>query len=152
MPEDIPVIKRDASGQEVWRYHGVVLEREPDSIRISAAFNRDDTPFHGVLLKRGDRFIETYSSEHWYNIDEIHDRDTGQLKCWYCNVARPAEIRDGSILYDDLALDLLIFPDGRQLVLDEDEFAALQLSQDDVHRARQALQELQRLFSQETKA
>ena len=29
------------------------------------------------------------------------------------------------IRYVDLALDLLVFPDGRQLVLDEDEFEAL---------------------------
>jgi len=145
--EKITVIKRNASGIEVWRYPGVVLERGQDFIRIAACFNRDDTPFHGVLLKRGDRFIETYPADRWYNYDEIYDRDDGQLKCWYCNVARPPEIRDGLIAYDDLALDLLVFPDGRQLVLDEEEFAQLKLSQPDAQQARQSLQDLQALFS-----
>ncbi len=36
---------------------------------------------------------------------------------------------DGDCLsYVDLALDLLVFPDGRQFVLDEDEFLKLDLS------------------------
>ena len=50
--------------------------------------------------------------------------------------------------YVDLALDLLVFPDGSQLVLDEDEFAALNLSPSEQAAARQALAELQSSFSE----
>ena len=46
---------------------------------------------------------------------------------------------------EDLALDLVVYPDGRSRVLDEDEFAALPLSAEERSRARRALEELQEL-------
>ena len=49
--------------------------------------------------------------------------------------------------YVDLALDLLVYPDGRQLVLDEDEFQALSLDTATHVKAQAALNELQRLAS-----
>ena len=45
----------------------------------------------------------------------------------------------------DLALDLLVFPDGRQLVLDEDEFEALQPDAALRAAAQSALDELKTL-------
>ncbi len=91
--------------------------------------------------------METYYSDRWYNINEIFDRDSHERKGWYCNVTRPAEIGKDSVSYVDLALDLLVFADHRQLILDEDEFAALKLSEEEAQIARQALQELQGLFA-----
>ena len=43
----------------------------------------------------------------------------------------------------DLALDLLVYPDGQKLVLGEDEFAALSLPATDQAQAKAALMELQ---------
>jgi predicted RNA-binding protein associated with RNAse of E/G family len=51
------------------------------------------------------------------------------------------------IAYVDLALDLWVAPDGTQTVLDEDEFAALDLDAETKSRAQAALVELQKLFS-----
>jgi protein associated with RNAse G/E len=114
---------------------------------LEAEFNRDDTPFHGITLRRGDRFIETFYADRWYNVFEMHDRDNDRLKGWYCNIGRPAEIGESSVSYIDLALDLLVYPDGRQLVLDEDEFASAGLSARVQQQARQALRELQDSFT-----
>ncbi|UCF28624.1 MAG: DUF402 domain-containing protein, partial [Chloroflexota bacterium] len=58
-----------------------------------------------------------------------------------------AEIRDNSIAYRDLALDLLVYPNGNQKVLDEDEFKALPISQEVKLAAQQGLLELQQKFS-----
>ena len=52
----------------------------------------------------------------------------------------------GVVSYRDLALDLLVFPDGKQIVLDEDEFEALQIPQADKDEAIAALRELQLKF------
>ena len=68
------------------------------------------------------------------------------MKGWYCNITEPAEILDGAVSYMDLAIDLLVYPDGRQLVLDMDEFAALELTDYQRHKALDALKELQHLF------
>ena len=147
MLNDVVVIKRNIDGQETWRYDGRILERGQNWLLLEAFFNRQDTPFHGIVLARGDRFLETYYSDRWYNIFEIHDRLSGDLKGWYCNVTKPALFEDTQVSYIDLALDLLVFPDQTQLVLDEDEFAQLPIDESTRQKALAALQELQTLFA-----
>ena len=67
-----------------------------------------------------------YYTDRWYNIFEIYDRDDGQIKGWYCNIGKPAVIEDGVVSYVDLALDLWVSADGKQTILDEDEFEELE--------------------------
>jgi hypothetical protein len=68
----------------------------------------------------------------------------GVLKGWYCNVTTDVEIEGERIAWQDAALDLLVLPDGRQAVLDRDEFEALQPSAALRERVRTALNVLQR--------
>ena len=89
----------------------------------------------------------TYFLARWYNVFEIYDRADGRLKGWYCNIASPAEVKGTVISYRDLALDLLVFPDGRQMVLDEDDFVTLRLSEAERAKALAALAALQALFT-----
>jgi len=143
---EIIVIKRNIQGEETWRYSGRVLEWAVNGVLLEARFNRPDLPFHGIVLGRGDRFLEVYFTDRWYNIFEIHDCQDDHLKGWYCNVSFPAELADGVVSYVDLALDLLIFPDGRKLVLDEDEFQNLRLPEEQQCLALEGLQQLEKLF------
>ncbi len=145
---DVTIIKNNHKGKEVWRYAGKIFSETPKGIIAEAYFNRSDLEFNGIILKEGDRFMELYLFGKWYNIYEIYDRDDEHLKAWYCNITRPVRIADQEIYYDDLALDLLVFPDRRQLALDEDEFMALDIKNADQQNARSALKELQDLFSQ----
>jgi predicted RNA-binding protein associated with RNAse of E/G family len=143
----ITVIKRDLSGREVWRYDGVLLRRGRGAIILEAHFDRLDTPVVDAILRRGDRFLETYYTHRWYNIFEIHDREDDRLKGWYCNIGKPAVWEaEGRISYVDLALDLWVSPNGTQTVLDEDEFAALALDAGTRSRARAVLEELKERF------
>jgi len=144
----ITVSKRNEKGKETWRYQGKLIERDENCIQLEAYFDRADTKIAGMLLARGDRFIETYYTDRWYNIFEIYNRENGQMRGWYCNIGRPAEINGNTLFYIDLALDLLVFPDGRQIVLDEDEFADLDISAELRIKARTALAELQEKFRQ----
>jgi hypothetical protein len=141
------VIKRNVEGKETWRYPARVLRSRPEAVLIEAFFNRPDTPFHGIILGEGDRFIEAYYRDRWYNIFEIHDRQDDRLKGWYCNVTLPAEIDDQAISYVDLALDLLVYPGGKQLMLDEDEFGELAITPAVRRQALDALHTLQGLFT-----
>jgi hypothetical protein len=149
MDKTITVIKRAVDGQETWRYSGNLLEQGEGYIRLEAFFDRDDLNLHGMPLRRGDRFVETWYTDRWYNIFEIHSQPDDLLRGWYCNIGRPAEYQNGHLSYIDLALDLLVFPDGNQLVLDEAEFAALDLPDEDRERAKEALAELQARFRRE---
>jgi predicted RNA-binding protein associated with RNAse of E/G family len=144
----ITVRKLNEKGQETWRYQGRLVERGADYLILEAFFDREDTQVHGMMLARGDRFIETYFTDRWYNIFEIYDRADDHLRGYYCNIGFPAEIGEDKLSYVDLALDLLVFPDGRQVVVDEDEFERLKLTASQRQQARAALKELQQLFAQ----
>jgi uncharacterized protein len=144
---NVTIIKNNHSGAEVWRYPGKIIAESAKGIIAEAFFNRSDLEFNGIVLKEGDHFLELYLFGKWFNIYEIYDRDNKLLKAWYCNITRPVRVEDQTIYYDDLALDLLVFPDRRQLALDEDEFLSLKLNKADQLQARSALKELQALFS-----
>jgi hypothetical protein len=148
MQTEVTIIKNNHAGQEVWRYPGVLLQRSTRGLLFEAYFNRSELEFNGILLKEHDRFFEFYPFDKYYNIYTIYDRDDGRLKAWYCNVTRPIRHTEGSIEYDDLALDLLVYEDGRQLVLDREEFEALPLMEAERKSALQALEELQALFEE----
>lgn len=142
----ITVLKKNLAGEITWKYDGVVLRREDNFIVLEALFNRPDTPFMDVVLKENDRFVETFYNDRWYNIFEIYDRDDGNIKGWYCNVCMPTVFEDGIVSYVDLALDLWVSANGKQSVLDEDEFAELDLTEELSAGALKGLQELQLIF------
>jgi uncharacterized protein len=142
----IEVIKQDHTGKVVWRYSGRVLHRDEHEINLEAFFDREDILIGEIVLKQGDRFIETYYNDRWYNIFEIYSRTADTIKGWYCNITSPAQFGDDCLSYRDLALDLLVYPDGRQVVLDEDEFEQIELDKNERDTARQTLDELRQMF------
>ena len=146
MNEYVRVQKLNLAGQLTWQYEGRVLRHEPNAVVLEAYFNRPDMPFVDTVFKQNDRFIETFYMDRWYNTFEVHDRDDGRLKGWYCNIGRPATVGPDTVSYVDLALDLWVTPDGRQTVLDEDEFEALALSAEERETARSTLRDLRAAF------
>lgn len=139
------VYKLDEDGVVVWQYPADILERQVDAVRLEAFFNRDDLDLGFAIFKRGDRFIETFYSERWYNVFAVYDRDNQRLKGWYCNICRPAELGETAIRCEDLALDFWSTPGGQTQILDEEEFNSLPLTPEERENCLKALQELQRL-------
>jgi protein associated with RNAse G/E len=152
MMTTVTIIKRDEKGRETWRYTGEVLQQSNNHITLEAYFDRDDRMLDEMPLCRGDRFVETYFFDRWYNIFEIHSREDDSLRGWYCNIGKPAKLEGISasggpvISYIDLALDLLVFPDGKQVVLDEEEFVNLTILPQERDTALAALSDLKARF------
>src|SRR5215208_4345582 len=142
----IKVQKKNPAGDVTYEYEGVLLSRDETSITLEALFDRADMPFMDVVFKTGDRFVEYYYMDRWYNIFVIHDRDDGSIKGWYCNIGKPAVFEDSLVSYVDLALDLWVSADGKQTVLDEDEFENLALNEELRANALTGLEELKLLF------
>lgn len=140
------ILKKNLADEVTWQYDSEVLHRDENSITVEAFFNRDDMPFQEIILKRNDRFVETFYIDKWYNIFEIYDRDDGKLKGWYCNITKPAVIEDDTISYVDLALDLWVSPDGTRKVLDEDELEELRLDEVMKQKVFSGLRELEQHF------
>lgn len=145
-PTPITIRKLNLAGQEVFAYSGEVVARTPTSVVVEALFTRYDRLDLGyTVFERNDRFVEYFYTDRWYNIFEIHAVRDDHLRGWYCNVARPAEIAQDTISAVDLALDVFIYPDGRTLLLDEDEFEELNLDEAERQNALAAVAELERL-------
>jgi protein associated with RNAse G/E len=145
-PVQIKVQKKNPAGEVTYEYEGLLLNRDEHSIVLEALFDRADMPFMDVVFKTGDRFVEYYYTDRWYNIFAVHDRDDGTVKGWYCNIGKPAVFEDSVVSYIDLALDLWVSTSGQQTVLDEDEFEALEVDEELRAGALNGLDELKRLF------
>ena len=142
----VKVQKKSPAGEVMYQYEGVLLGHDEHSIVLEALFDRADMPFMDVVFRAGDRFVEYYYTDRWYNIFVIHNHEDGKVKGWYCNIGKPAVFEDGVVSYVDLALDLWVSTSGEQTVLDEDEFEALGLNEELRVSALNGLEELKQLF------
>lgn len=112
---------------------------------VEARWTHADYDLGYVVFETGDRFYEHFYSERWYTVFRL-ESEAGDLKGWYCNIARPAQFSESAISSEDLALDLYVPPDRSRLqVLDEDEFAALGLDESDPEAYRESLAALAEL-------
>lgn len=147
MNERVRVEKLNLARDVVIAYDGVLVERTATRVVLEATFTRGPMALGYVTLALGDRFVEYFFTDRWYNVFAIYDGEDGAFKGWYCNVTRPAEVEaDGEanlvVRAVDLALDYFRQPGGAEFVLDEDEFSALPLTAEERAAARAALEEL----------
>ena len=138
----LTVHKLDAHGVEVFRYPGRLVRWAADRIVLEAEFGRGAVDVGGLQMEPGDRLVETFYFDRWYNIFAVYAGTSRLLRGWYANIARPAHL-DGSRVYaEDLALDLVVTPARSWVVLDQDEFDALEIPPADRASAEGALAEL----------
>ena len=122
----VHVRKLRPDGSEAFSWDGEVLRCDRQGIVLRAEFNVPVRELGYVTLRQGDVFVEFYYWERWFNVFQVSQPD-GELKGWYANLGRPAELdtATGVLSYVDLALDVWANPDNTHVVLDEDELAAV---------------------------
>jgi protein associated with RNAse G/E len=141
----IRVNSRRFDGKLKRSWKAKLLSVEPGRIDAVGEFDAEvDHPELG-LIRRGTISYEFFWPDRWYNIFRFHEPD-GRLRCFYCNIIMPPEFDGHTIDYVDLDIDILVWPDGRCEVLDEEEFAANSLTYafpaNVVERARQTAGDL----------
>lgn len=81
--DEVSVVKQNHLGEEKWRYKGRVVSINENEIQIEAFFDIQKMEIAGILVNYGDRFLETYYTNRWYNIYEIYAREDGSfLGCY----------------------------------------------------------------------
>jgi protein associated with RNAse G/E len=147
MSRTITVHKLDHNGSEVWSYTGRLISEEAGRLLLEARYDLPEVRFERLTLRTGDRFVEFFYLDRWYNVFAVHDVEDDRFKGWYCNITRPAHVASGDddLYFEDLALDLIVYPDRHWAVLDVEEFAALPLTLEERQRCLGALTELQSL-------
>jgi predicted RNA-binding protein associated with RNAse of E/G family len=144
----IVVQKFDHKGQLVIEYDGVVIDSGPYWVCLRAIFQRADVELGFVTFRQGDIFIEWFYDDRWYNIFQVQDGESARIKGWYCNITRPAELFAELIRADDLALDVFVKPSGQVVLLDEDEFSALDLPTEERMAALRAVEMIRRAVNE----
>lgn len=142
--EDIVVRKLNYEGKETWRWSGRLVDRRDGVMVVDALFNAPARDLGYMKLDSTDLFHEFYYAGRWFNVFQVFGAD-GALKGWYCNVCKPAEFQDHQIDFVDMVLDVFVYPDGKLLVLDEDDFAENEAglySPEDAREAKSAVDQL----------
>ncbi|MFE2171402.1 DUF402 domain-containing protein [Streptomyces sp. NPDC059447] len=137
------------AGREKIRYPAAQVADDGDRISVRAPWAAEGVRDFGfVRFEPGDVFVEHFWRTRWYAVKEVWTGD-GVLKGWYCDVTRPAVVREGVITVEDLDLDLWVSADGSSVLrLDEDEFAESGLATSDPEAAAQAVRALDALDEQ----
>lgn len=139
----ITVHKQNHLGQPVFSWKGELLAASPSCRLVSAFFNgADEVSVDQVVFRKGDLMLERYFTDRWYNVFEVRQGDSEVVKCWYINLSSPALFNADSIIWQDLALDLIVYPNGAYRLLDEEEYNALNLRADQNDRCQAAVREL----------
>jgi len=136
------VYKLNYRGEEELSYTGEVIERGEHHVCIRATYRFATRDLGYMTLRKGDHFTEWFYDDRWYNIFRITDVESGMLKGFYCNLTRPAQITETHVKADDLALDIFVKPDGEWLLLDEEEYEALQLPESERAQVQQAIEQI----------
>ena len=141
--DHMTVRKLNIAGETELTWTGKLREHTADWLQIEAHF--DLYPYIDLgyaVFERGDRFVEWFFTKNWFSIYQIRSHIDDDLKGWYCNITRPAHIANSEIHTVDLALDLWVDKYGNHKLLDEDEFAQLQISTQERYQAKNGLAQL----------
>ncbi|MEE1840496.1 MULTISPECIES: DUF402 domain-containing protein [unclassified Streptomyces] len=134
------------AGRTKIRYPADVVRDDGVRVTVRAPWAAPGVRDFGfVRFEPGDVFTEHYWRDRWFAVKEVRT-GAGVLKGWYCDIARPAVLRDGELLVEDLDLDLWVSADGSSVLrLDEDEFEESGLAGRDPAAADAALRALDEL-------
>ncbi len=148
MPENrmVEVSKLGADGELIFAYPARLIWERDGARLVEGVFNIESVAVGKLHFRRGDHALEWYSERQWYNLLQVYEQDSGQVKAWYWHICLPAIFTENKIRWSDLALDLLVYPDGGMELLDQDEFAELALDWRIRAACWRALQEVIQLF------
>jgi protein associated with RNAse G/E len=141
----IHVVSTKYDGSPHWEFDSFfVAERGP--LLIATNFAGQELRNKAGLWKTPYDVRNHFWTDRWYNAMRCDRPKGGGLEYWYCNVTTPAEYDGETVRYMDLDLDVLVFPDGRTKVVDEDEFlehsVRMGYPPDVIEQARRAVDEL----------
>jgi uncharacterized protein len=126
----IEIVKVSPVGKPPVRYTGELLDSPAGWIAARASWVHGEMDLGYMAFMPGDYLDEFFALERPYNAMALY-RSTHELVAWYCNVTYPTRVENDVIFWHDLFVDVIVYPDGRTLVLDEDELEQAGLLESD---------------------
>ena len=100
-----------------------LIRRDGELIEFVGTFDAAVSHPDLGLIEKGTVSREYYWIGRWYNVFRF-ETPSGELRNYYCNVNMPPMLGEGVLDYIDLDLDILVWPDGRVVELDEEDLVA----------------------------
>ena len=121
MSNSITVNSRKYNGTLSRSWDCEVISRAEQAIKLRGVF--EELVEHNDLgtIDIGTISIEYFAADRWFNVFRF-ESPTGELRNFYANICVPPTISDQHVDYVDLDIDVVLWPDGRVVVLDESEF------------------------------
>lgn len=115
----VNALKYDGSVNRSWKCE--LAARSGSLIECVGVFDRDVVHNELGHIVKGTVSREYFWLDRWYNVFRFHEPD-GTFRNYYCNINLPPTFSDGVLEYIDLDIDVVVWPDGSQQVLDRTEF------------------------------
>ena len=142
-PERIRIESLDPKGSLKRSWEADLVSIDETEIVLDGRFDAEVTHPDLGKIRKGTISVEHYWLNRHYNVFRFYEPD-GQLKFYYCNANLLPEIANGTLRYIDLELDLIIYPDGTEQLLDESDLVDAQerfsLSDDTIRIAYDAME------------
>lgn len=126
----VQVVKLEANGKPRTRYAGTVIASPPGWVAVRAIWPHGPMDLGYMEFRNGDYLDEYFALEQPFNLMALF-RENGTFVAWYCNITYPTRIVDGEVHWQDLYVDVVVYPDGSTLVRDEDELEESGLERSD---------------------
>ena len=127
-----------------WEYPATVTRSNHDGwIAVEAEWTLPDANVDGLIFPQGGKIIEYFSTSERFNIFQVFT-PTNEFVGLYANVTAPTELVSGAdgqplLIWEDHWLDVIKLADGTIKILDEDDFAASEIENNDPSLAAKIL-------------
>lgn len=124
--ETFRVVKVSPEGEAVTEYPATVAISHcgDEWVCVEARWTFRSLNIDGLIFEPGDRLLEWFSRDHWYNVFAIYSPE-GEYRGCYANVTYPTRYdpvtSPPTLAWHDLYLDVIALPDGSYVIRDEDE-------------------------------
>lgn len=117
----VTINSRKLDGEIHRSWKAELIEETEDYYIFLGVFDSEVKHSKLGVIRRNTISYEFYWKNKWFNIFRFHDPE-GDLRNFYCNINQPPELKNGTLNYIDLDLDVLVWQDLSFEILDIDEF------------------------------
>jgi protein associated with RNAse G/E len=127
---EVRIVKLKPDGTVTATYAGTLVASPPGWVVARATWTHRRIDIGCLVFEPHDYLLEYFPTEAPFNAFALFSC-AGEFKGWYCNVTHPTTIRDRTIFWHDLYVDIIQQADGTIHILDEDELADSGVLEDD---------------------
>lgn len=113
--------------REISIYRKRYIPNEVNNLKDDKIIYHDDkliiTSWNALKPRKDiSRGVSAYFIDKGYKVSKLYDSNE-KIVYWYCDIINTVRENETSFIFEDLLLDVVVYEDGRVVVLDADELA-----------------------------